>query len=162
MSTNQGWYKDEGTGQYAQEASVLVNAPVNVCFERWTRIEDFPRLLRHIEQVTPSGDRTWHWEGNIAGHHVEWDAEAVWMPNESVRWSSTSGLKNSGIVTFTPEGNATRITVRMMYNPPYGPIGDLVAERSHNDKIHQDLVEDLINFKNTIETGMPGEQWRAA
>ncbi|MHB9025150.1 MAG: SRPBCC family protein [Armatimonadota bacterium] len=162
MATNQGWYKDENTGQYVQEASVLVNAAPSVCYERWTRLDDFPRLLRHIQQVTPSGGQTWHWEANIAGQHVEWDATAAWVPNESVSWSSTSGLRNSGTVTFVPEGNATRVLVRMMYDPPYGPIGDMVAERGRNDRVHQDLVEDLINFKNSVESGMSGQQWRAA
>jgi uncharacterized membrane protein len=152
--THHEWSRDEDTGQYVHHVSVWINASVETCFSYWSQFEQFPRIMRHITRVEKTGPDAWHWEAKIDGQQAEWDAV---MPelrqNEIISWRSVEGLKNSGSVTFTPTEKGCRITVHLMYDPPYGIIGDLVAQMKVNDTFHRDLVEDLHNFKEAVETG---------
>lgn len=158
-----GWHKEEGTGQYVHEVSVLVDAPPAECFQYWSNFENFPHIMRYITKVTRSSDTMWHWAANVANQHVEWDAGMTeYRPNELIGWQSTGGLRNSGTVRFEPVGGGCRITVRLYYDPPYGFIGDLVAMRGANDKFHTQLEEDLLNFKHSVESGETQRFRRAA
>jgi len=154
MAREHQWSKDEKTGQYVHDVSVLTNAPVDKCFMFWSDFEDFPTMMRHIRKVTKTGDNSWHWEADVGGRHAEWDAAMTnYRPNENIAWESTSGLKNSGFVRFTPEAGGCRVMVHLMYDPPYGLIGDLVAERKFNDQFYADLQKDLDDFKRLVESG---------
>lgn len=156
------WSRDEGTGQYVHHVSVWVNTPVDTCFALWSQFEQFPQIMRHIKSVEKTGTDSWHWKAQIDGQHAEWDAVMPeFRQNEIISWRSVEGLKNSGSVLFTPESGGCRITVHLMYDPPYGIIGDLVAQASVNDRFHQDLVEDLNNFKEAVESGKT-ERFRPA
>ncbi|MHB9130661.1 MAG: SRPBCC family protein [Armatimonadota bacterium] len=160
MAETHEWYHDEASGQYIQTVTVMLNAPVDVCFERWSNFEDFPSIMSYVNEVKKSGENRWHWEANIGGVPVNWDAEMTdFSPNEVIAWRSVDGLKNSGEVRFTPQGmGGCLISVRLQYDPPYGWVGDLVARQSLNDKFHDQLQLDLDNFKRTVEA----EQGRQA
>ena len=56
----------------------------------------------------------------------------------------------------------TRIEVHLMYDPPYGFIGDIIAERRINDDFQTDLQRDLDNFKMAVESGQMERYRRAA
>jgi len=156
------WRRDEETGQYVHDVSVWVKAPVETCFRYWSRFEHFPTIMRHITNVEKTGPDTWHWEARIAGQHVEWDAiMPEYRENEIIVWRSTSGMKNSGTVTFAPDADGCRIAVHLIYDPPYGFIGDIAAQMGINDNFHQDLVEDLHHFKEAVESGRT-ERYRPA
>ena len=156
------WSRDESTGQYVHNVSVRVNAPVETCFTYWSQFEQFPQIMRHVTNVEKTGPDKWHWEAKIDGQHAEWDAVMPeFRENDIISWRSVEGLKNSGTVTFTPEAGGCRITVHIMYDPPYGIVGDLVAQASTNDRFHKDLVEDLNNFKEAVESGKT-ERFRPA
>jgi len=163
MANVHEWHKDEASGQYVQDASVTIDAPCDVCFSAWSNFEFFPRIMRHIDKVENTSATTSHWEATIGGQHHKWEAETVdFVANEVISWRSTHGLRNSGEVRFTPQGSSCRIAVHLLYDPPYGVIGDLVAERQLNDKFHQSLVEDLRKFKEAVESGQIEHFRRAA
>ena len=84
------------------------------------------------------------------------------QPNEVISWVSISGVKNSGSIYFSSEGRGTRVAVHLMYDPPYGFIGDLIAERRINDEFQRDLQHDLDNFKHSVESGTAEDYRRAA
>ena len=148
------WYKDEKTGQYVFDVSVWVNAPVETCFNLWSHFADFPRIMRHITLVKKTGETSWHWEAMVAERRAEWEADTTeFRKNEVIAWHATSGVRNSGSVRFTPEDTGCRILVHLAYDPPYGPIGDYVAEHRLNDEFVRDLQQDLENFKQAVESG---------
>lgn len=154
MAEQHEWYRDEQTGQYVHDVSVFIDVPVEKCFDYWSNFENFPRIMRHVKHVVNTGEGTWHWEAQIDGQHAEWDAVMPdFQMNRMISWRSTNGLKNSGTVTFTPENTGCRIAVHLMYDPPYGLIGDLVAQLTVNETFHKDLQQDLLSFKRAVETG---------
>ena len=162
MAEQHEWYRDEESGQFVHDVSVVVNVPVEICFRHWSNFELFPKIMRHVKKVEKTGPDTWHWEAQIDGLHEEWDAVMPeFIENQVISWRSTRGLKNSGTVTFIPMGQTCRIAVHLMYDPPYGVIGDLVAQMNVNERFHNDLVEDLNNFKTAIESGRM-DQFRPA
>jgi len=133
--------------------SILVKANVEDAYRVWRDFENFPQFMEHIKSVHKSGERSSHWvmEGPF-GKNLEWDAETTLdEPNTRIAWSSTRGdLKTSGQVTFTQLGKGeTQVTVMLLYVPPAGLAGDMVA------KIFGDpegkLEADLKRFKAFIE-----------
>lgn len=163
MSDQHAWYHDESTGQYVHDVSVWINAPVDRCFSFWSQFEKFPNVMRHITEVKKTGTDQWHWKAKIDGQHVEWDAVmSEFRDNSIISWRSTSGVKNSGTVNFIPERGGCRLSVHLMYDPPYGIIGDLAARVAVNQRFHDDLVEDLTNFKNAVESGEIDQRFRRA
>jgi uncharacterized membrane protein len=155
--------KDESTGQYCHDASVMVNAPAATCFELWSNFESFPSIMTYVQKVTKTDAQTWHWEAKVAGRHEEWDAAMTeFRPNETIAWRSVRGLENGGMVRFSTTDTGCLISVHLCYNPPFGVIGDLVAERSANDEFHAQLQQDLLNFKHAVESGNVDRYRRAA
>lgn len=156
------WYKDEETDQYVHIASVHVDASVEQCFRDWWAYNIFPQFMTHITQSGKDAPHAGHWEAEVAGRHVSWDAVSEMVPNESISWHSTHGLRNSGVIRFAEEDHGSLIIVKLMYDPPFGIIGDLVASRRVNDQIHAQLVEDLHRFKEAVESGLADDLRHAA
>lgn len=155
------WYRDEETGDYVHDLSVVVNAPVHKCFTHWTNFESFPQFMSHITRVVRTGENTWHWEADVAGRHIIWEAvTSEFRRNDLIGWVSSSGLQNAGTVQFEPAGvQQCRIKVHLQYDPPYGVFGDFFAERGINDQLHRAVHQDLMDFKHVVEAG-EAEQFR--
>lgn len=136
------------------EKSIEIFAPVEDCYRIWTEFEQFPRFMKNVQAVEPTGDpKVWHWvvEGPL-GKTVEWDAQLTEMqPNEVVAWQSVRNaeVRNAGEVHFEDLGNnKTRIDVSMSYEPPAGVVGELVADLFKNPE-HM-VEEDLEQFKRLV------------
>lgn len=157
------WHRDDTTGQYVHEASIVVNAPAETCYQIWSQLDNLPRIMRYVKDVRITGPKTSHWEATVMGQHLHWDAvTTVDLVNDTIAWESTEGLKNAGSVRFasTPEG--CRLVVHILYDPPYGVLGDLVATARVNDAFQRDLLEDLQRFKTAVESGQTGTYRKAA
>jgi uncharacterized membrane protein len=154
--------------------SVTVNRPVEEIYGFWRRLENLPRVMRHLEAVQSTGDGRSHWVAKgPAGRRVEWDAEIVEdQPNARIAWRSVEGaqVSNAGVVQFRPGPGArgTRVTVELEYAPPGGALGALVA-KLFGEAPEQQLYEDLRRFKQVMETGEvvsnegpSGRRWRGA
>jgi len=133
--------------------SILVRSNVEDAYRVWRDFENFPQFMEHIKSVRKSGERSSHWvmEGPL-GKDLEWDAETTLdEPNTRIAWSSTQGdLKTSGQVTFTQLGKGdTQVTVMLLYVPPAGLAGDMVAKIFGNPE--GKLEADLKRFKAFIE-----------
>ena len=136
------------------QESIEVNAPIQACYDQWTRFEEYPRFMKHVRSITAQGDNRWHWviDGPM-GKNVEWDAVLDGQAEERViSWHSISDSEvgNQGAVTFEELSlSSTRITVTIQYQPPAGMLGDLVAQIFSNPDAM--LRDDLKQYKELME-----------
>ena len=141
------------------EQSVEVNVPVRTAYNQWTQFEDFPRFMEGVKSVTQVDDTHLRWVAEVAGKDKEWDAEITEQhPDERVAWTSTSGARNAGVVTFHHIDDATtRITLQMDVDPE-----GLVEEAGAALGLLQRRVKgDLERFKEFIESrGAETGGWR--
>jgi uncharacterized membrane protein len=138
----------------------------------WKNFENFPKFMRHLENVHMSGPRRSHWHAvPPAGMTVAWEAETLEeRENEWIAWRSVEGsqIQNSGSVRFqrAPGARGTEIRVQLQYRPPAGRLGRAIAWM-FGEEPDQQIHEDLHRFKQLMETGEiplsdgPG-LWRAA
>ena len=141
------------------EQTIEVDVPVRVAYDQWTQFESFPHFMEGVERVTQKDDATLEWHANIAGQDKHWTAEIVEQtPDQRVAWRSTSGAKNSGVVSFQPSGDSrTRVTLQLEADPE-GPVesaGDALGFLDRRVK------GDLERFKEFVEgRGVPTGAWR--
>jgi uncharacterized membrane protein len=95
----------------------------------------------------------------IAGKEKEWDAEITEQhPDERIAWTSTSGARNAGVVTFHRlDDNKTRVTLQMDVDPEglIENIGDWTGV------LERRVGGDMQRFKEFIESrGVETGAWR--
>jgi uncharacterized membrane protein len=133
--------------------------PVSTAYNQWTQFEEFPRFMEGVKSVTQTDDTHLHWVAEVAGKDKEWDAEITEQhPDERVAWTSTSGARNAGVVTFHRlDDNTTRVTLQMDVDPEglIENIGDWTG-------LLDGRVEgDMERFKEYIESrGVETGAWR--
>jgi uncharacterized membrane protein len=138
---------------------VDVHVPVRTAYNQWTQFEDFPHFMEGVESVTQLDDKRLHWRAEIAGKTEEWDAIITeQLPDERVAWTSTTGAKNAGVVTFHHlDENTTRVTLQLDYEPE-GVVENVGAALGFVDRRVQG---DLERFKKFIESrGEETGAWR--
>ena len=124
----------------------------------WRDLENLPRFMRHLESVHVESETRSHWVARApAGKTVEWDAEIVEdKPDEVIAWRSlpNADVDNSGAVHFqyAPGGRGTFVHVELVYRPPGGLIGAMVA-KLFGEEPSQQVQSDLYRLKQVIETG---------
>ncbi|HVY80265.1 MAG TPA: SRPBCC family protein [Steroidobacteraceae bacterium] len=148
-----------GAGRRAIDVrkTIQVEAPVERVYETLADFERYPSFMRNVMSVRNVGDGRLHWVvAGPAGTSVEWDSElTMCRPNEVLAWRTVrSGpVAHAGTIRCERAGDATRLDVRMSYNPPGGVLGHSVARLFGVDPKRQ-LDEDLLRLKTFIETGM--------
>lgn len=150
-----------GAGRRAVDyrKTITVEAPIEEVFDFWSRVENFPRIMSHIREVRDLGHNRTRWTAaGPAGIPVSWNAVVTArVPGEVLAWRSEPGstVDNAGVVRFEPVdggAEATRIDIRLSYNPPAGALGDVVASLFGVDP-KSAMDEDLVRFKSLIEQG---------
>jgi uncharacterized membrane protein len=139
--------------------SIDINVPIRSAYDQWTQFEEFPRFMEGVKSVTQTDDLHLHWVAEIAGQTKEWDAEITEQhPDERVAWTSTSGARNAGVVTFHRiDDNTTRVTVQMDVDPdgPIETIGDWAG------LLDRRVQGDLERFRDFIQgRGEATGAWR--
>jgi uncharacterized membrane protein len=161
----------EGKGVRIERVTTI-NRPIEEVYAFWKNFENFPKFMRHIENVHMSGPRRSHWHAKApAGMTVAWEAETLEdRENEWIAWRSVEGsqIQNSGSVRFqrAPGARGTEVRVQLQYTPPGGRLGRAVAWM-FGEEPDQQIHEDLHRFKQLMETGeIPMSDgpslWRAA
>lgn len=150
-----------GSGLEVDE-TIEIDAPVAEVWERVRRVESWPQFMTHVQEIAPQGDRRHHWRvDGPAGVATEWDSEITEeVPNERIGWRTMPGsmVDSEGVLHLESVGSdRTRIHVHMLYNPPAGAAGHVVAKLFRRDP-HQQMREDLQNLKRTIEQRTGGLQ----
>ena len=127
-----------------------VEVPVRTAYNQWTQFEEFPSFMEGVTAVTQLDDRRLQWKANIGGKDKEWNAEITEQhPDERVAWTSTSGARNAGVVTFHRlADDKTRVMLQVEYDPDgmMEHVGDAVGLVSGR------VSRDLERFKDFIES----------
>ncbi|HZX56395.1 MAG TPA: SRPBCC family protein [Ilumatobacteraceae bacterium] len=126
---------------------------------QWTQFEEFPSFMEGVQQVSQKGDKSLHWVAEIAGVRREWDAEITEQhPDERIAWTSTTGTKNAGVVTFHRlDADHTRLMLQLDVEPDDAvtKVGDALGF------VHRRAAGDLKRFKEMIEQrGSESGAWR--
>src|ERR1051325_7419622 len=90
-------------GTHVREA-IRLEVPLNVVYAFWSRLENLPCFMTHLESVTDLGNGPSHWVSQGPGMPVEWDAEIInEVPNKVIGWRSIEGsdIATAGSVHFS-------------------------------------------------------------
>jgi uncharacterized membrane protein len=112
-----------------------------------------------VKAVEQLDDTHLRWVAEIGGKTEQWDAVITeQIPDERIAWTSTSGAKNAGVVTFHRlDDGLTRVTLQMDYDPegPVEHLGDVLGFVSRR------VQGDLERFRDFIESrGVETGGWR--
>jgi len=141
------------------EESIDINVPIRTAYNQWTQFEEFPSFMEGVEEVTQEDDKRLHWVAEIAGVHREWQAEITEQhPDERIAWTSTTGTKNAGVVTFHRiDEDHTRVMLQLDIEPDdvVEKVGDALGF------VRRRATGDLKRFKEMIENrGAESGEWR--
>ena len=138
--------------------SIRLEKPLDEVYRFWRRLENLPRFMTHLQQVTDLGDGRSHWIAKgPADIRVEWDAEIInEVPNKVLGWRSLAGadVVSAGSVNFSSVrgGRSTQLAVHLQYAPPAGRAGALLASLFGREP-SQTIREDLRHLKHILEAG---------
>jgi uncharacterized membrane protein len=160
-ATNREFRHLIGRGRRAFDFHKTINiqAPINVVYDFWNKLENFPRFMSRVREVLDRGNGISHWvvEGP-GGVPVEWDAMITkFIPNRVLAWKSLpgTGIDSAGVIRFDPNPDgSTRVNIRFSYNPPMGEVGEAAAELFGIDPESQ-LDADMMRMKNLVEGANP-------
>ncbi|MEO8372499.1 MAG: SRPBCC family protein [Candidatus Solibacter sp.] len=140
------------------DASVVIQQDRAQLYQFWSKLENLPRVMRHLVSVSVTDGSRSHWIAKgPANRNIEWDAEIInELPNELIGWKSLPGstVDCAGSVHFQDApGGGTEIKVELQYNPPAGMVGAYVARMLGRDP-QQEIQADLQTFKHIMEGGV--------
>jgi uncharacterized membrane protein len=141
------------------EESIDVNVPLSTAYNQWTQFEEFPNFMESVEKVIQLDDKRLHWVAEIAGQRREWDAEITEQrPDERIAWTSRTGARNAGVVTFHRiDDDTTRVMLQLEFEP------DDALEKSGDalGMVRRQARKDMERFKEFIESkGRETGAWR--
>jgi uncharacterized membrane protein len=147
----------EAKGDSLVGRAVTINRPVAELFAYWRDFANLAAFMENVERVDVLDDRRSHWVVKApAGKTVEWDAVVTEeAENSFIAWASEKGadVPNSGRVDFRDAGaRGTVVTATILYDPPGGTIGKLIAKIFQREPAIQ-ARRDLRRFKQLMETG---------
>ncbi|WP_174292732.1 SRPBCC family protein [Sphingomonas bacterium] len=147
----------EPQGNEISGRSVTINKPVAEVFARFRDFAQLPSFMENVERIDVLDDKRSHWVVKApAGRTVEWDAIVTEeRPDELIAWTSAEGadVANSGRIDFRDAGaRGTVVTATIVYDPPGGIIGKVIAKMFQREPAIQ-ARRDLRRFKQLLETG---------
>lgn len=143
------------------EHSVDVHVPVRLAYDQWTRFEQYPKFMRHVESIRQLDDRRLHWRVNLGGQVREFEAEIVEQtPDKRIAWRSTGGVQNRGVVTFHRLGDQL---CRVMLQLEFAPEGLLETVGTLVGVPRFDIQKDMQRFAAYVEANPAAVGgWRGA
>jgi uncharacterized membrane protein len=137
------------------EHTVDIYCPAADLYQFWRRVDQLPRILRHVESVRAVDEWHSHWVARgPLGPALEWDAEIInEHENQLIAWQSVHGadLKNAGSVRFEPlTDELTRMKVCLELQP-VGGTAALTLARLFGTDPQWELEVDLERFKDFAE-----------
>jgi uncharacterized membrane protein len=137
--------------------SVTINKPVGELFAYFRDFANLPAFMENVERIDVLDDKRSHWVvKGPARLTYEWDALVTEeVQDRYIAWASQPGadVDNSGRVDFRDAGaRGTVVTATIMYDPPGGVVGKLIAKMFQREPAIQ-ARRDLRRFKQLMETG---------
>lgn len=147
----------EAKGGAVTSPAVTINRPVGDVYSHFRDFSNLPGFMENVVSIEVMDAMRSHWVVKApGGKTVEWNARVTAdEPNRSIAWTSEDGadVPNSGTVTFKPvEGRGTVVTATILYDPPGGGVGKLIAKMFQKEPAIQ-ARRDLARFKQLMETG---------
>lgn len=159
MSSNGGQNNASNDSTVRITQSVTVSRSAEDLYAFWRDFANLPQIMRHLEDVQITGDRTSHWTTRVpGGKTIEWDAKIIEdQPNRRIAWETLEGsteLEHSGSVTFgrATGDRGTVVRVDLIYAPPGGQLTAKVAKLLRAVPAHF-IGDELRAFKSLMETG---------
>ena len=139
------------------EKSTVVKAPLERIFAFWNDPANLPDLwpsiaeVRDVQSLEGGGTR-FKFTFKAAGITLRGVSEDVeFVPNEYVINETKGGIRSRIKVTFEPEGEATRVSIRNDYTVPIPLLGKL-AEVAVLKQNEQEAEMVLANLKARMES----------
>jgi uncharacterized membrane protein len=146
----------DGKGSSIVARAVTINRPVGELFAYFRDFANLPTFMENVERIEVLDQRRSHWVvKGPAGKSYEWTSAITdEVPDRLIAWSSEDGadVPNSGRVEFRDAGaRGTVVTATILYDPPGGVIGKLIAKMFQREPAIQ-ARRDLRRFKQLMET----------
>lgn len=147
----------KGTGDTLIGRAVTINRPLGDVFAYFRDFANLPSFMENVVRIDVLDGNRSHWVVKApGGRTVEWEAVITEEAQDSfIAWTSAEGadVPNSGRVDFRDAGErGTVVTATILYDPPGGTIGKLVAKLFQREPAIQ-ARRDLRRFKQLMETG---------
>jgi uncharacterized membrane protein len=147
----------EPRGDQLVGRSVTINRPIAELFAYFRDFTNLPTFMENVERIDIVDAKRSHWVvKGPAGKSYEWDSLITdEVENSFIAWASEPGadVANSGRVDFRDAGmRGTVVTATILYDPPGGAIGKLIAKMFQREPAIQ-ARRDLRRFKQLMETG---------
>lgn len=144
-------------GDEVAARAVTVNKPVAEVFAYFRDFTNLPHFMENVVSIDVLDAKRSHWVVKApAGRTVEWDALVTdEVVDRVIAWESAPGadVPNSGRVEFRDAGwRGTVVTATILYDPPLGVIGKIVAKMFQREPAIQ-ARRDLRRFKQLLEAG---------
>lgn len=141
-------------------SAFTVKKPRQEVYDAWRKLENLPKFMKHLKDVTVISDTHSHWTAKIPGGFGDfvWDAEIVLEDvGSALGWRSLedSMIENAGKVMFedAEDGEGTNVEVIITYRPPAGLIGTGIAKLL-NAGFEKLVTADVHNFRQFVENGV--------
>jgi len=137
--------------------AVTINRRRAELFAYWRDLTQLASFMENVERIDLLSAKQSHWVVKApGGKTVEWTATITEeRDGELIAWASDPGadVPNSGRVEFRDAGaRGTVVTATILYDPPAGTIGKLIAKMFQREPAIQ-ARRDLRRFKQLMETG---------
>jgi uncharacterized membrane protein len=137
--------------------TVTINRPRSELFAYWRDFANLATFMENVERVDVLDATRSHWVVKApGGKTVEWDSTVTEEIEDALlAWSSDEGadVPNSGRIEFFDAGvRGTVVTATILYDPPAGTVGKLIAKMFQREPAIQ-ARRDLRRFKQLMETG---------
>jgi len=147
----------EDRGDSLVGRAVTINRPRAELYAYFRDFANLPSFMDNIERVDVRDATHSHWVVKApAGRTVEWDSTITdEVEGEYFVWASDPGadIANSGRIEFRDAGaRGTVVTASLIYDPPGGVVGKLIAKLFQREPAIQ-ARRDLRRFKQLMETG---------
>lgn len=147
----------EDRGDSLVGRAVTINRPRAELYAYFRDFANLPSFMDNIERVDVRDATHSHWVVKApAGRTVEWDSTITdEVEGEYFVWASEPGadIANSGRIEFRDAGaRGTVVTASLIYDPPGGVVGKLIAKLFQREPAIQ-ARRDLRRFKQLMETG---------
>ncbi len=139
------------------EENVVIDKPARELYDYWREFSNLPQFMSvlHSVEILEGGVTRWRVDGPL-GMNIKWDAEVINdHPGELIAWKTLAGaqVQSAGSVRFNPISNSqTEVRMTAEYLPPGGEVGMVLAALLLDDP-EQRVRDDLIRFKQLMETG---------
>ena len=148
----------EAKGDSLSGKTVTINRSRRELYDYWRSLENLTTFMENVERIEAVGEDRYHWVVKApAGKTVEWVTTITQdIPGQVIAWASEDGAEvpNSGRIDFrdAPGGRGTWVTATILYDPPGGIIGKVIAKLFQREPAIQ-ARRDLRRFKQLMETG---------